>query len=73
MRYFVVFFFLLFAKNTLFSQETIPPQKVFGTIVNYSNQLPLSNVNIININKVRGTVSDSNGKFEYLTYFTYWI
>ena len=64
MRYFVVFFFILFAKNIVFSQEIIPSQKVFGTIVNYSTQLPLANVNIININKVRGTVSDYNGKFE---------
>ena len=64
MRYFVVFFFILFAKNIVFSQETNPSQKVFGTIVNYSSQLPLANVNIININKVKGTVSDSNGKFE---------
>ena len=54
MRYFVVFFFILFAKNSLFSQETIPSQKVFGTIVNYSTQLPLGNVNIININNSAG-------------------
>jgi hypothetical protein len=64
MRYFVVFFLFILARTTVFSQETTVNQKVFGTIVNDNNQLPLSNVNIININKVRGTVSDSKGNFE---------
>ena len=64
MRYFVVFFLFILARTTVFSQETTATQKVFGTIVNDNNQLPLSNVNIININKVRGTVSDSKGNFE---------
>jgi hypothetical protein len=64
MRYFVVFFLFILARTTVFSQETTVTQKVFGTIVNDNNQLPLSNVNIININKVRGTVSDSKGNFE---------
>ena len=64
MRYFVVFFLFILARTTVFSQETTIIQKVSGTIVNDNNQLPLSNVNIININKVRGTVSDSKGNFE---------
>ena len=64
MRYFVVFFLFILASTSVFSQETIVTQKVFGTIVNDNNKLPLSNVNIININKVRGTVSDSKGNFE---------
>lgn len=64
MRYFVVFFLFILARTTVFSQETRVSQKVFGTIVNDNTQLPLSNVNIININKVRGTVTDSKGNFE---------
>jgi len=64
MRYFVVFFLFILASTTVFSQETTVTQKVSGTIVNDNNKLPLSNVNIININKVRGTVSDSKGNFE---------
>ena len=64
MRYFVVFFLFIFAGTTVFSQETTVIQKVFGTIVNDNTKLPLSNVNIININKVRGTVSDLKGNFE---------
>ena len=64
MRYFVVFFLFILARTTVFSQETTIIQKVSGTIVNDNTKLPLSNVNIININKVRGTVSDSKGNFE---------
>jgi len=64
MRYIVVFFLFILASTTVFSQETAVFQKVSGTIVNDNNKLPLSNVNIININKVRGTVSDSKGNFE---------
>jgi len=64
MRYFVAFLFLLFS-ITAFSQETTSLQKkVSGTIVNGTTSIPLSNVNIININKVRGTVSNVRGAFE---------
>lgn len=64
MRYFVVFFLFILASTSVFSQETTVTQKVFGTIVNDNTKLPLSNVNIININKVKGTISDSKGNFE---------
>jgi hypothetical protein len=64
MRYFVVFFLFILAGTTVFSQETTVIQKVSGTIVNDNTKLPLPNVNIININKVRGIVSDSKGNFE---------
>ena len=64
MRYFVVFFLFILSGTAVFSQETTVIQKVSGTIVNDNTKLPLSNVNIININKVRGIVSDSKGNFE---------
>jgi len=63
MKYFVVFFFLLLG-STVFSQKTEPVQIVSGTIINDNTHQPLSNVNIININKVRGTTTDSKGLFE---------
>ncbi|WP_291103046.1 MULTISPECIES: carboxypeptidase-like regulatory domain-containing protein [unclassified Flavobacterium] len=63
MKYFVVFFFLIVSANT-FAQVTEPFQKVSGIILNDNNQLPLSNVNIININKVRGTTTNEKGFFE---------
>lgn len=63
MRYFAVFFVSLLS-TVLFAQDKQPENKVFGKIVNDKFLLPLSNVNIININKVRGTASKSNGDFE---------
>jgi hypothetical protein len=39
-------------------------QKVSGSIVNDNNSLPIPNVNIINLNKVRGAVSNDKGYFE---------
>jgi len=63
MRYFVAFLFLIFS-NALFSQENGNQNKVIGTIVSVSTTFPLSNVNIININKVKGTISNTRGNFE---------
>ena len=63
MKYFVVFFFLILSAPAV-AQEVEPSQKVSGIIVNDNTNLPLSSVNIININKVRGATSDANGYFE---------
>ena len=63
MKYFVVFFFLVVSVSG-FSQVIEPAQKISGTIINDISKLPLSNVNIINVNKVRGTISDEKGNFE---------
>jgi len=62
MRYFVVFFFL-FLTTTLLAQD-VTSQKVSGVIVNDNGLAPISNVNVINLNKVRGTISDAKGFFE---------
>jgi hypothetical protein len=62
MRYFVVFFFLILA-STAFSQVIEPGQTVTGTIINDNTKFPLPNVNIININKVKGTTTDDRGNF----------
>lgn len=62
MRYFVVFFLVLL--STFAVAQTTESQKVTGTIINDNTLLPLANVNIINLNKVKGTVSDSKGFFE---------
>ncbi|OXB21339.1 hypothetical protein B0A80_17535 [Flavobacterium tructae] len=65
MKYFAVFFFTLlsavgFAQDT----ESAVPQRVSGYIINDNSKQPLSNVNIINTNKVRGAKSDAKGYFE---------
>jgi len=63
MRYFVAFL-ILFTSITGFSQQTLVQKKIFGTIINGSTTFPLSNVNIININKVKGSISNTRGVFE---------
>lgn len=63
MKYFVVFFFLILS-STAFSQVIEPGQTVTGTIINDNTKFPIPNVNIININKVRGTTTDERGNFE---------
>jgi len=62
MRYFAVFFLFLITAS-LSAQEN-QTQKVSGTIVSDNTLLPLSNVNIINLNKVIGAVTDEKGQFE---------
>lgn len=62
MKYFVVF--LLFITFQLTAQEKERTEKVTGTVLNDSDSKPLSNVNIINMNSVRGSISDNNGVFE---------
>jgi hypothetical protein len=63
MKYFVVFFFLTLSIKSV-AQEIVPSQKVTGYIYNDNTKTPLINVNIININKVRGARTDSQGYFE---------
>jgi hypothetical protein len=63
MRYFVAFLFLLIS-TIGFSQDTSLQKKVYGTIINGTTTFPLANVNIININKVRGTITTTRGAFE---------
>lgn len=63
MKYFVVFFFLILSAYT-FAQVKEPSQKVDGIIISNTTRQPLSGVNIININKVRGATTDLSGYFE---------
>jgi CarboxypepD_reg-like domain len=63
MKHFILFFFTLVAIQS-FGQETVTTVKVSGTISDESNHFPLANVNIININKVKGAATDSKGYFE---------
>jgi hypothetical protein len=63
MKYFVVFLFLIISSAT-YSQVIESSQTVTGTIINDNTKYPLSNVNVININKVRGTTTDEKGEFQ---------
>jgi len=62
MRYLVVFFFFCISLSA-FSQE-VQTQKISGTIQNDNTLLPISNVNVINLNKSRGTNTNEKGYFE---------
>ncbi|WP_395045390.1 carboxypeptidase-like regulatory domain-containing protein [Flavobacterium sp.] len=63
MKYYIAFLLLLFTSLT-FSQVNPNLKKVSGTIVNNATLLTLPNVNIININRVKGTMTNSKGYFE---------
>ncbi|TDP57569.1 carboxypeptidase-like regulatory domain-containing protein [Flavobacterium dankookense] len=63
MRYFL-FFFILFYSFSVSAQEETAVQKVTGTIINDNTLFPIPNANVININKVKGAVTNSRGYFE---------
>lgn len=62
MRYFVVFLFSLFTLLAS-AQDTQKTEKVSGTIITDVSQQPVQGVNIININRVKGTITDAKGNF----------
>ena len=63
MRYFTLLF-LFFLSFSVTAQEDTSVQKVLGTIVNDNTLFPIPNANVININKVKGTVTNTRGHFE---------
>ena len=42
---------------------TQEPDKVFGVIINSSDDTPLESVNIVNLNQVKGTTTNNKGEF----------
>ena len=63
MRYFTLFFLFLLSFSAA-AQDNPIIQKVSGTIINDNTLLPISNANVININKVKGVITDAKGFFE---------
>ncbi len=63
MRYLLLSFLILFSVSAT-AQENPLAQKVTGTIINDNTLLPIANANVININKVKGVVTDKKGFFE---------
>jgi len=61
MRYFAVFFFLLLS-SAVFAQES----KISATVINDLTLLPMADVSVININKVKGTTTNQSGYFELI-------
>jgi hypothetical protein len=63
MRYLFFYFSFLFSFSAI-AQDNPIAQKVTGTIINDNTLLPIANANVININKVKGVVTDYKGFFE---------
>jgi len=64
MRYFVVFLFSILSLSVFAQTNDVQkPESVTGTIVSDITLLPVPGVSIININKVKGTTTDSKGNF----------
>ncbi|HSP12455.1 MAG TPA: carboxypeptidase-like regulatory domain-containing protein [Salegentibacter sp.] len=73
MRLYTTLIFLFLIISSSVAQET----RVSGTVLNAANDLPLENVNLVNLNQVKGTTTSSDGHFEILAavndtlYFSY--
>ncbi|RKS02440.1 MULTISPECIES: carboxypeptidase-like regulatory domain-containing protein [unclassified Flavobacterium] len=64
MRYFTLFLLFFLSFNAFAQEEPVVGQKVSGTIINDNTLLPITNANVININKVKGVVTNASGFFE---------
>jgi hypothetical protein len=62
MKYFAVFFFI-FTSNFFFAQEKVESAVIKGIIKDDNTGLVLPAVNVINVNTVKGVVTDENGTF----------
>ncbi len=74
MRLYTTLIFSLFLAISSFAQE---PTIVSGRVENAANDKALENVNLVNLNQVKGTTTDSEGYFEIIAevndtlYFSY--
>ncbi|MCF7561409.1 carboxypeptidase-like regulatory domain-containing protein [Sabulilitoribacter multivorans] len=59
MKHYILFLTLLFT-CTIMAQET---DKVLGVVINSTDETPLENVNIVNLNQVIGTSTNNKGEF----------
>ncbi len=61
MKKFILLFCLLLVTALAFAQDDLV---IEGTVLNDNDDTPLENVNIVNLNKVKGTVTDQDGLFK---------
>ncbi|MFG6686083.1 carboxypeptidase-like regulatory domain-containing protein [Mariniflexile sp. HNIBRBA6329] len=61
MKNYLLLFICLFISSMAMAQEI---NNVMGVVVNSSNGEPLENVNIVNLNQVKGTATNSEGSFQ---------
>ncbi len=61
----LLLFLLLIVSVTAWSQESlVQPPLIKGKVLNDANDVPLENVNIVNLNSVVGATTDKEGDFE---------
>ena len=58
-----VYIILLLIPFLAFSQQNEGEETIAGTVINASTDEPLEGVNIINLNTVKGAVTDGKGEF----------
>ncbi|MFL1012951.1 carboxypeptidase-like regulatory domain-containing protein [Flavisericum labens] len=61
MKNYLILFAILLASTMGMAQEA---DKVLGVVINSSDDKPLENVNIVNLNQVIGTTTNSKGEFQ---------
>jgi CarboxypepD_reg-like domain len=59
MKFFTVILFV-FITTVCFSQEVL----LSGTVVNDNTSLPIGNINVVNLNLVKGAITDPSGNFK---------
>jgi hypothetical protein len=62
--YKIIFLFTFFSFVLVNAQTADKPIKVKGTVKDQTNLLPLANVHILNLNSVKGSLTNDKGKFE---------
>ena len=67
MKYFAVFFFI-FSSSFIFSQEKEDSAIIKGIIKDDNSGVLLANVNIINVNTVKGAISNEKGEFSLIAF-----
>lgn len=67
MKYLAVFFFI-FVSNYVFSQENEDSATIKGIIKDDNSGVLLSNVNIINVNTVKGALTNDKGEFSLMAF-----
>ena len=56
----IIFFLTFIFSITIYAQEET---QVKGTVFTVQNNLPLENVNVLNLNQVKGTTTNIKGEF----------
>lgn len=67
MKYLAVFFFI-FNSSFIFAQEKEDSAIINGIIKDDNSGILLANVNIINVNTVKGAISNENGEFSLIAF-----